>query len=193
MRLTAILPVVLCAFVIASPIQKRDAAAVLSDISAIASEVSALDGLVTSYTGSYSQNSPVISAVESLQDTIQKATNDTTSSTAFDEADSEAISQAISNLTLGVIQAVQDIQAKVCTSYDGLEEKLLIMSMQHDVVASAGEIDAVEDALKDLLGYADGFLTAVTDQVTESEEGAIDTSADEINYAFNQVITTYSS
>lgn len=58
-------------------------------------------------------------------------------------------------------------------------------------VAAAGDTSVVESALITLQSAADDFLTAVTDQVIESETSAIDTSADEINYAFNQAIETF--
>jgi hypothetical protein len=67
------------------------------------------------------------------------------------------------------------------------------MNRQSSTVASAGYTSVVESALNTLRSDADDFLTAVTNKVTEDETSSIDTSADEINSAFNQAVATFSS
>lgn len=114
MHFTTILPLALCALVTAAPLQKRDAATVLSDICSISSDVSTLDGEVNAYTGSSSQALAIVSSINCLENTLQTATNDATSSDAFSEADSESIANAISTLTSSIITLLSDLDAKVC-------------------------------------------------------------------------------
>jgi hypothetical protein len=60
-------------------------------------------------------------------------------------------------------------------------------------VVSEGYEDDVEEALVNFLSEVNAFLTAVTDKVTDVEEAAIGTSSDELNAAFNNAISTFSS
>lgn len=113
MHFTTILPLALCAFLSAAPLQKRDAATVLSDISTISNAVATLDSEVNSYTGSSDQAMAVISSINSLENTLQTATSDTTSSSPFSESDSESIANAISSLTPNIVTLVSDLDAKV--------------------------------------------------------------------------------
>jgi hypothetical protein len=116
MHFTTVLPLslALCALVSAVPLQKRDAATVLSDISTISSDVSTLTSEVSSYNGSSSQSLAIVSEIECLENSLETATNDTASSAAFSEADSESIANAISALTSNVITLLEDLDAKVC-------------------------------------------------------------------------------
>src|SRR5205823_244438 len=99
--------------VCAAPLNKRDAATVLSDLSAIGTDVSTLDSDVNDFNGSILQAFPLQTAESNLVSAINTATSDTTSSSAFSTTDSTNIVNATEALTPLIVKVLNDLVGKV--------------------------------------------------------------------------------
>jgi hypothetical protein len=101
------------ALITAGALQKRDAAAVLSDISSISDALSTLTGQVSSYNGTTLQTAAIVSSAKGLDGILQTAASDATACAAFEEADSESIANAISSVTPSFIALLSELDAAV--------------------------------------------------------------------------------
>jgi hypothetical protein len=116
MQLTNIFNILLSTSLVSSiPLVKRDTPQILTDISTISSEVSALTNDVTSYNGSSSQTEPLLQHFEDLKNSISTTTSDIEAAGTFSQDDSTGISSAVTDVTSPVITLLVDLINKVAS------------------------------------------------------------------------------
>jgi hypothetical protein len=114
MQLTNILNILLSTSLVSSiPLVKRDTPQILTDISTIGSEVSALTNDVTSYNGSSSQTEPLLQHFEDLKNSISTTTSDIEAAGTLSQDDSTSISSAVTDVTSPVITLLVGLMNKV--------------------------------------------------------------------------------
>ncbi|KAH6705176.1 hydrophobic surface binding protein A-domain-containing protein [Leptodontidium sp. MPI-SDFR-AT-0119] len=82
-----------------NPVDKRDAALVLTDLTAVGNALTTLTASVTSYTGGLTGAITISTNGNTLDTAINKATTDANSSAAFTAAQSASITSSIGTLT----------------------------------------------------------------------------------------------
>jgi hypothetical protein len=126
MQLTSILNILLSTSLVSSvPLVRRDTPQILTDISAIGSEVSTLNNDVTSYNGPSSQTEPLLQHFEDLKNSISTTISDVEAAGIFSQDDSTSISSAVTDITSPVITLLVDLMNKVTrpsfTTYSSTE------------------------------------------------------------------------
>lgn len=98
---------------LASPITKRTAATVETDIATIVTDLTAFDTAINKFTGTLVTALSVLSAYNTLDTAVNTATADITSTGTLDSTDSATIYAAVSSLTTQIASTLTDANAQV--------------------------------------------------------------------------------
>ncbi|KAH7391552.1 hydrophobic surface binding protein A-domain-containing protein [Cadophora sp. MPI-SDFR-AT-0126] len=128
-----------------NPIDKRDAALVLTDLTAVSSAVTVLTADINAYTGGLTGAITISTDGTNLDTAIKKATTDATASAAFTAAQSSSITSAIGTLT-PQIQATLTALVNKEPLFDASALDPLVLSQLQTLLADSDKLGAALQA-----------------------------------------------
>lgn len=117
MQFSKITSLGLFSLALASPIKKRTAATIETDIATISTDLTAFDAAINKFTGTLVTALSVLSAYNTLDAAVNAATADITSTGTLDSADSATIYASLSDLTTQISSTLTDANAQVSSPY----------------------------------------------------------------------------
>lgn len=97
----------------ASPIAKRDAATVLSDLETIGNDVTTLKTDVTNWTGDLLAALGILSDYNTVKSALDTAITDTEAASAFTDTESSSITSEVTSLATIIIATLDELISKV--------------------------------------------------------------------------------
>lgn len=97
----------------ASPIIKRDAATVLSDLETILSDVETLNSVVSSWDGSLLTALTILTDYNNLKSALDTAITDTEATSTLSDSDSSSITSEVQTLGASIVTTLDTIIDKV--------------------------------------------------------------------------------
>ncbi|OJJ42527.1 hypothetical protein ASPZODRAFT_137167 [Penicilliopsis zonata CBS 506.65] len=130
----------------ASPIARRDAATVLSDLETVLSDTEALESSVSSWTGSLLAGLEILVEYDDLKSALDTAITDAAATSTLSDADSSSITSEIETLGPVIIATLDAITDKESDAADdGVASDLLssIETLQTKTSTLAADLEAI--------------------------------------------------
>lgn len=113
MQLSKIIITSLFGLALGSPIDRRTAAEIETDIATVSSDLTSFTTAINAFTGSLLQALSLLTSYNTLASAITAATSEVTSTGALAAADSATIYTSVSSLTTQITDTLSDATAKV--------------------------------------------------------------------------------
>ncbi|KAJ0117407.1 hydrophobic surface binding protein a [Diaporthe amygdali] len=173
MQFSKILITSLFGLAVASPIDKRTAAEIETDIATISSDLTSFNTAINAFTGSLLQALSLLTSYNTLASATTTATSEITSTGALAASDSATIYASVSSLTTQISDTLSDATAK------------------ESVVASSGYTSSVCSALSTLSTDSDAFFTALEGTIDSAYTSQVDALQATVASGFASTISAY--
>ncbi|RDW65984.1 hypothetical protein BP6252_09619 [Coleophoma cylindrospora] len=168
-----LLPFVLAAGAIASPIAKRDASTVVSDLSSVTSDLNTVDTAINGFTGGLLQGISLLLDFNNLKSAIDTATSAATAAGTLSTTDSTTVTNAVVTLVPTILTTITDIEAKA------------------SVAASAGYTSDILSALNTLRNHSSLLFDAIVAILDTTDAATVGTYQTEVYDALTTAIADF--
>ncbi|RDW72214.1 hypothetical protein BP5796_08248 [Coleophoma crateriformis] len=168
-----LLPFVLAAGAIASPIAKRDASTVVSDLSSVTSDLNTVDTAINAFTGGLLQGVGLLLDFNNLKSAIDTATTAATAAGTLSTTDSTTVTTAVVALVPTILTTITDIEAKA------------------SVAASAGYTSDILSALNTLRNHSSLLFDAIVAILDTTDAATVGTYQTEVYDALTTAIADF--
>ncbi|KAL1850762.1 hypothetical protein Daus18300_012770 [Diaporthe australafricana] len=173
MQFSKIIITSLFGLALSSPIDRRTAAQIETDIATVSSDLTSFNTAINAFTGSLLQALSLLTSYNTLASAITTATSEVTSTGALAAADSATIYTSVSSLTAQITDTLGDATAK------------------YSVVNSAGYTSTVCSALTTLSTDSDAFFTALEGTISSAYTSQVDALQATVASGFASTISAY--
>ncbi|RAK97630.1 cell wall mannoprotein 1 family protein [Aspergillus ibericus CBS 121593] len=158
----------------ASPITKRDASTVLSDLKTILSDVETLESVVSTWDGSLLTALTILTDYNNLKSALDTAITDTAATSALSDSDSSSITSEVQTLGTTIVATLDTIIDK------------------ESVAASAGVTSTLLSSIETLETDTNTLGADLEAIATSTDAETIASVLSEVDAAFSSAVAAYS-